>query len=191
MGIILIMGPKHSGKTSAGRILAERSNSEFIDLDAWIESKTGKSPRSLYREGPEVFRCAEAEALRVLLNECAGAARDRGVSYIIAAGGGVIDNDAAMRLLKNTKLTMVCLDINPRTAWDRIRRAARKSGEFPPFLDTADPEGTHRKLHERRAAAYRAAASIVINADNKSSEKIAAEILGACADSQLSINHSS
>ncbi|MDR0997648.1 MAG: hypothetical protein LBL70_01155, partial [Treponema sp.] len=69
MEIILLTGPKHSGKTSAGRalvrLLAEKTDpaASFIDLDELVEDRTGKSPRALYREGPEIFRKAEADAL--------------------------------------------------------------------------------------------------------------------------------
>jgi shikimate kinase len=61
--IILLTGPKHSGKSRTGRALAERWEGRFIDLDELIEERTGKTPRTLFKEGPEIFREAEAEAL--------------------------------------------------------------------------------------------------------------------------------
>jgi shikimate kinase len=65
--IIVLVGPKHSGKTSAGLVLAALLAGEFIDLDALIEAQTGKSPRLLYTEGPDVFKEAETQALESLI----------------------------------------------------------------------------------------------------------------------------
>jgi shikimate kinase len=170
MGIILLTGPKHSGKTSAGRALASPGGA-FVDLDEFIEERTGKNPRALYREGAGVFRKAEAEALRTLLGKQAAEPAE-GV-LIIAAGGGIIDNaEAAAVIEKQAGLVIVYLDVSPETAWERIRRG----GELPPFLDTPHPEETHRQLHRRRAEAYRKLASITIDAGGKSPAVIAAEI---------------
>jgi shikimate kinase len=171
MGIILITGPKHSGKTSAGRALAALMKGPFTDLDELIAEREGKSPRELYREGPEVFRRAEAAALQSLLppeNAC----------IILAAGGGLCDNPAALELLKGSGISIVFLESSVETAWNRIEAAA---GGLPPFLDTGNPRETHRLLHERRSAAYRSLAQTCIRAEGKSPEQIAAEICSAMA----------
>ncbi|MDR2304083.1 MAG: shikimate kinase [Treponema sp.] len=171
MGIILITGPKHSGKTSAGRALAALMKSLFTDLDELIAEKEGKSPRELYREGPEVFCRAEAAALQSLLPP-------EKACVILAAGGGLCDNPAALELLKSPGVNIVFLETSAETAWKRIEEAA---GGLPPFLDTGNPRETHRLLHERRSAAYRSLAKIHIRAEGKSPEQIAAEICSAKA----------
>ena len=75
MGIILITGPKHSGKTLCTRALEKLTGFETIDLDTLIESQTGKTPRELFNEGQGIFRKAEALALSSLLQGFPGAAR--------------------------------------------------------------------------------------------------------------------
>jgi shikimate kinase len=169
MQFIVLLGPKHSGKTSAGKALASLHSCDFIDLDDYIARRNGKSPRALYLEGAEIFRKAEAEALAALLeSETADS-----LNVIIASGGGIADNPEALALLqKNTRVMSVFLDVTAKTAWERISR----EGELPPFLRTENPEETHRSLHERRAAAYRQFASLVINAEGKSPGEIAEEI---------------
>ena len=103
---VLITGPKHSGKTGAGKALAEILRSRFVDLDDLIRDRTGKSPRELYREGPDRFRAAEAGALASLLSGAAAGSgtADETVSgqppLVIAAGGGLIDNARAVALLE-------------------------------------------------------------------------------------------
>ena len=177
MGLIILNGPKHSGKTTAGRALAEQCAGAFIDLDELVEKRTGKSPRTLFKEGPEVFQKAEAEALQSLLDSEAQAGRAKGKFRVVAAGGGLVDNSKAVDLLKKPGTAiLVYLDVSVETAWERIRTTAEKSGELPPFLNTADPQETHRLLHERRAAAYRKAAHIIIQADGKSPEVIGEEL---------------
>jgi shikimate kinase len=171
-GIILLTGPKHSGKTTVGRVLAGILGGDFIDLDVQVEKQTGKSPRTLFREGPGVFRNAEALALAELL----AAPRASGGAFLtIAAGGGLIDNPEAMEALSKTgNLTMVYLDVSPETAWERIAG----QGELPPFLGTADPRRSHYELHTRRAKAYREKSRVTIKADHKSPEEIGREIAG-------------
>jgi shikimate kinase len=238
--LVIIMGPKHSGKTSAGKALARlwagaandpshsaRSPSEgavFIDLDELVERRSGKSPRQLYKEGPDRFRKAEAEALKSLLEDVelprddgwwrpGDSPRDDGrwrpddfpkeplrpgdslrgggqaKAIIVATGGGIADNPEALDLLKKTKsaygeaaqaaghtVCSVYIDIPTETAWERIRDAAGKTGELPPFLNTSNPQETHRLLHERRGSIYRELAEVTVKAEN-TPEETAAKIL--------------
>jgi shikimate kinase len=186
MKTVILTGPKHSGKTSAGRALASLCSCEFIDIDDLIRQRTGKSPRQLYSEGQAVFQKAEVEAAAALFNEVGGEGQ-----RVIAAGGGIIDNEEAAVVLKKVReepspdhsemvslgrgsgATVVYLNISAESAWDRIA----KSGELPPFLRTENPRETHRVLHERRAAAYSLIADIVIEAGLKTPREIAEEIL--------------
>jgi shikimate kinase len=177
-GIMLITGPKHSGKTSAGRALAAFLGTGFIDLDELIEQQTGKSPRTLYREGPEVFRQAETRALASLL---AGISPGPAVLGVVAAGGGLIDNPEALELLQRRDLSekapiVVYLEAAADTAWKRINRVAGETGELPPFLNTENPRETHAALHARRGRAYKELASLTIDVEGKTSEDIGREI---------------
>jgi shikimate kinase len=183
--VIVIVGPKHSGKTSAGKALAQLYSAagsgaaEFIDLDELVERRTGKSPRALYREGPELFRRAEAEALEALLAAGEGGPPEGAV--IAAAGGGLADNRGALEILNGSPAAAtVYIEVPAETAWERIRAAAGKTGELPPFLDTEDPRETHRLLHERRGRFYRELAKITVEAGD-SPEETAAKILGRLA----------
>jgi shikimate kinase len=180
--IILITGPKHSGKTAAGLALAELLGAEFVDLDRLVEAQTGKSPRTLFREGPEAFRRAETRALASLLAGAApgsGQTQEGAMVLVVAAGGGLVDNPGVMELLgqpAGRAVTMVCLEVSEDTAWERIRREAMESGEWPAFLDVEDPRETNAALHARRGGAYRETAAFTINGEGKSPRTIAGEI---------------
>jgi len=208
MNIIIFTGPKHSGKTSAGKAFAslclsdniqnekpdcqalpDLSKSNFIDLDELITQKTGKTPRELFSEAPEIFKQAEADAIHTAA-ECASCAAKTAYSaedskLIIAAGGGIIDNPEALSVIKNAGALTVYLSISADTAWKRIYNSAAQTGfELPPFLRTENPQETHRLLHERRAAAYLQIADIVIEAEGKTPEQIAQSLCSVLTEKQ-------
>ncbi|MDR1374268.1 MAG: shikimate kinase [Treponema sp.] len=167
--IVVLIGPKHVGKTSAGRVLASLRGDAFIDLDVLLEEQTGSSPRELYRRGPDIFRRAETDALaRALTPDFKAGVSSR----VIAAGGGIIDNPPALDLLRTSLAALVYLEIPPETAWERIRQ----SGGLPPFLAAADPETAHRELHLRRGALYQKIAHITAAADRGSPDVMGREI---------------
>ncbi|MDR2071882.1 MAG: shikimate kinase [Spirochaetaceae bacterium] len=166
MAFIVLLGPKHSGKTSAGAALARRLTLQFYDLDMLIEERTGKSPRTLYRAGPEIFRREEVGALTALLDKTGGG--------ILAGGGGIIDNPPALSRLQDH--VTVALEVSAETAWARIAGGGK---ELPPFLRGESMEASkekHRILHEERSGAYRIFARYRICAEGKSSEELAAEL---------------
>jgi shikimate kinase len=165
---IILVGPKHAGKTSAASALAKLWGGAFIDLDELIEKQTGKSPRDLYTLSPQVLGEAETGALKTLLGSGDDPVR------IIAAGGGIIDNHEAVDLLKTAEgIRIVYLEVSAETAWERIRLS---KGGLPPFLNTDNPRDTHKKLHLRRGEAYKKISHIVIPADHKSPDRIGREI---------------
>jgi len=170
MELIVLIGPKHSGKTVVGRELALLCSCGFADLDEHIAEKCGKSVRTLFTEGAEIFRDEETAALSALLEQ----EKPRTPALlVIATGGGIVDNPDALALLKKNKSAVtIYLDVNIQTAWDRII----KSGELPPFLANGNPQEDHRLLHERRAGAYRQMASFAVNAEGKTPAEIAREI---------------
>jgi shikimate kinase len=177
-GIILITGPKHSGKTSAGVFLAKLLGAEFVDLDELVERQTEKTPRSLFKEGPETFRQAETRALSSRLSLTSPGS---GAVLVVAAGGGLIDNAGARELLglpefSGKRAAIVYLEIEADTAWERIFREAEKTGEWPAFLNGENPREINAAIHERRGAAYREIASLTVNGEGKTAEDIGREI---------------
>jgi shikimate kinase len=181
--VIVLVGPKHSGKTSAGRALAQLFRGVFYDVDEEITQAAGKSPRALFEEGKAVFQAAEAEAAASLIqrirlpdSKTSASGGPSALSFhVIAAGGGIIDNPPAWAALK-TADALVYLRVSAASAWARIMQSASKEGSLPPFLRTDDPETTHRALHEVRGGAYEAGVSLVVDCGTKSPEGIAREI---------------
>ncbi|MDR1468462.1 MAG: shikimate kinase [Spirochaetaceae bacterium] len=177
--IIALVGPKHCGKSEAGRALAALTGGVFFDLDDEMQKRTGKSARVLYKEGIRVFQAAEREALEQVLALADG--EGDGV-LVLALGGGFIDNEAARTVLKGRSgCAVVFLSVSAQTAWNRIEAAWAESGELPAFLQIENPQAAHLVLHERRAAAYRGIASFVVDGENKTAEDIATDIVAKTA----------
>jgi shikimate kinase len=150
------MGMKHCGKSTLGRMLAERRSAAFYDLDELtaeiIGAEGGVSIREFYRaRGEEAFRLCEAEAARKLAGLCE---RDR---HIVAAlGGGTIENEAAMERLSHAGM-FVYLESPPEVLFRRIA-----AGGLPPFLPSERPYEAFLELYERRTALYRQRADLTV-----------------------------
>jgi shikimate kinase len=85
MGIVLV-GYRGSGKTTVGRMLADRLGVGFVDLDERISAEAGKSIREIFAElGEAGFRDLESLALAKVLEEDG--------ERIISLGGGAIWRD--------------------------------------------------------------------------------------------------
>ena len=81
-GPLFLIGYRGTGKTTVGRLLAERLGWEFVDADVLLEARAGRSIRQIFAdEGEAEFRAREAEVLTELCR------RQR---HVIATGGGVV-----------------------------------------------------------------------------------------------------
>ena len=64
---IILTGIKHCGKSTQGKLLAERLGCSFFDTDDIIFDITGKTPRQIYNEqGAQAFMQAETNACEFL-----------------------------------------------------------------------------------------------------------------------------
>ena len=78
---IVLVGYMASGKSAVGRTLAEVLKVNFIDLDAYIETKENLTIPQVFAEKGEIyFRLKETEYLKELLN--------LDESFVLSLGGG-------------------------------------------------------------------------------------------------------
>ncbi len=82
---LVLVGMPGCGKTTIGRRLAKFLDREFIDLDAMIVEKAGKTI-------PEIFAEEGEEAFRLLETECAAEAGKKS-SAVISCGGGIVTRE--------------------------------------------------------------------------------------------------
>lgn len=114
---VFLVGFMGSGKSTVGKSLALDLGWQFIDLDSYIESKAGKSIKTIFSEsGEEGFRAMEKSALQ----EVAKLER-----AIIATGGGAPCFNSNMDFMKSKGIT-IYLKLEPRLLRDRLM-PSRKS----------------------------------------------------------------
>lgn len=147
-GSAVLCGPMGSGKTTVGRLVAEKTGRPFADLDAWIERKAGKSVSALFAERGEAgFRTLEREAVLALAPRC---------GLVVAAGGGTfLDPRNAAEFRRNG--VTVFLDVPAEAA------RARLAGDRTRPLLRGGEEGFLRLWAARREAC-RAAADFTVEA---------------------------
>jgi shikimate kinase len=94
MGIVLV-GYRGSGKTTVGRMLADRLGVAFVDLDERIVAEAGKSIREIFADhGEEGFRKLESRALAKVLEEDG--------ERVVSLGGGAIGRDENRSILRES-----------------------------------------------------------------------------------------
>ena len=124
-----------AGKTTVGRLLAERLRFSFIDLDEMVEASAGKSVRAIFAElGESEFRRLEKEALE----------RARDVKRtVIALGGGAYISEENRAIIKQIGETVwlacpleICL---ARIERDGSRPLLASEAEMKLLLDSRRP----------------------------------------------------
>jgi shikimate kinase len=160
---IVLIGMRGSGKSTVGRQLATELKMDFIDLDAEITQRAGRTVAEIVAEtGWEAFRELESEAARRI------ATRD---NMVVATGGGIVGREDNIQALKTGgRLVWLIADaavLYARTAADTGR---------PPLTDS-DPETEMRAVLETREPLYGAAADLQINTEGRAVPEIVKEII--------------
>jgi shikimate kinase / 3-dehydroquinate synthase len=162
---VVLIGFMGTGKSAVGRCVASRLERPFIDTDAMIEARDGRTIAEIFAgEGEAAFRRLEAAAV-------AEAAASEGA--VIATGGGVPLSSENMHALRRRGV-IVSLTASPEAILARVGGGAER-----PLLGDAPAAAVERLLAEREAA-YRAA-DLVIDTSDASTEEVADRILAFLA----------
>jgi shikimate kinase len=151
---VILVGAMSSGKSTSGWLLARMIGYGFIDLDAAIEARTGKTVAEIFEQkGEEAFRDMETDLLREI----------EGIrSHVIACGGGAVMRDDNWSILSRMGTT-VWVNTPPEEIARRLVATSpmdQESGlerlKRRPLLadlaDVKDAEQRHDKLTERMKA---------------------------------------
>lgn len=159
--IICLMGFMGCGKSSVGRMAADRLGMGFADLDDLIESRQGQRISRIFAEvGEQGFREVELLTLREVLAE-----GDMGVDMILALGGGTPTVPAAAELLRT--VPTVYFKASAQTIADHLK------GHFDsrPLLRDGGVAAIENLLSVR-SAIYESTATDVIDIDGLSKEEM-------------------
>jgi len=166
MNLVLI-GYRCTGKTTIGRLLAEKLGWPLVDTDTLVQERAGRSITAIVAEGgwPE-FRRIEREVVA----DVSGADRQ-----VVSAGGGAILDDANTQALRAGG-KVVLLTCAPETIWERMKADPKTLAERPDLTDSGGIAEVRNLLDERRQK-YDRACHYRIPTDRFSPQETAGRIL--------------
>ncbi|HXX25146.1 MAG TPA: helix-turn-helix transcriptional regulator [Pseudolabrys sp.] len=122
---IALIGLRGGGKSTLGRLVAERLNMPFIELDREIERRAGASLSEIFDMfGQETFRRAEREALEDVLRHHR--------HFVMATSGSIVTDPGTMELLLSSCFT-IWVRAEPK---DHMRRVIEQ-GDMRPMANSA------------------------------------------------------
>jgi shikimate kinase len=167
---IALVGYRATGKSTVGRILAERLGKRFADADREVESLAGRSIRSIFLEdGEPAFRAWEARVIDTLTTRPGGG--------VLATGGGAILLESNRKRLKDFGL-VVWLTADAETLTRRLQ-SSRRSVEDRPALTSAGTLAEIAEVLELRTPLYREVAHSSVSTEGKTAEQVASDVLKA------------
>jgi len=96
---IALLGLRGSGKSTIGRLLAERIEVPFIELDREIERLTGTALSEIFEMfGQETFRRAERDALEHVMQQHP--------EFVMATSGSIVTEPGTLELLLSSCFTV-------------------------------------------------------------------------------------
>jgi shikimate kinase / 3-dehydroquinate synthase len=145
MSHIYLYGPPGSGKSTIGRILAERLGMPFADIDTLIEREAGCKIADIFAaRGEPAFRDMESAAIEDT------AAREPSV---IALGGGALLRPQN-RSFAEEHGCVLCFTAESRTLLERVRKAPGQRPLANETGATPEAESPLLKLLQARAEHY-------------------------------------
>jgi shikimate kinase len=158
---IYLTGFMGAGKSTVGRLLAERLEVPFVDLDAEIERRADSSVREIFeRQGEGGFRRIERECLEETFSVD---------PVVVAAGGGTF---ASGGNLESARANGLVVWIHPPFATIVARIGGLGKSDRPLFHD----EASALELYRRRLPSYQRADLTVAVAPAESAEEVASRI---------------
>ena len=161
---IVLTGFMGTGKSTVGRVLAEKLQFSFVDTDVWIEEKSGMSiPDIFEQKGEGAFRQMEQDAALSLAHN---------TGQIVSTGGRMmLDPHNVQAFGQNSYI--LCLSASAEEIFRRV--TSDSDGIERPLLKGDDPMQKIVTLLEERAPLYGEFPQI--QTENKLPDDIAAEIL--------------
>jgi len=177
-GGLALVGYRGTGKSTIGRLLADRLRRPFVDADDLIVERAGRTIRAIFEEsGEPVFRDWEER----VLGEVVASRPDA----VLATGGGAILRESNRRLLRSFGL-VVWLRAEPDELARRLK-ADSLARHGRPSLTAA---GTLREIVdvlEARTPLYRAVSNIELDTQGKTPPEIAEVILNHWSRSEAPV----
>lgn len=166
---VALIGLRGAGKSTLGRILAERMGWTFVELNREIERENGLSVAEIFAiYGQETYRRLEQGALRQLA--------ERPGPMVLATGGGIVAEPVTYDLLLSSFFT-VWLKARPEEHIHRVREQAAKGLAQARMPDSDNALGEIGGVLMSREPLYARARAVIDTADHTVAET-AGELTG-------------
>lgn len=170
---IALIGLRGGGKSTLGRLLAERLDVPFIELDREIEKRSGATLSEIFEMyGQETFRRAEHDALSDVLRQHE--------NFVVATSGSIVAEPSTLELLLSSCFT-VWVRADPQEHMKRVMA----QGDMRPIANSARAMEDLVSILKSREPLY-AKAEVALATTGKTPEQNLAELLRLIAvpDSQ-------
>jgi len=164
---LALIGLRGTGKTTVGRILAERLGRPFADADHELEAWSGLSIPKIFKEqGEPAFRDLEEQTLETLTQN---------PNLVLATGGGAIlrpTNRARLRAFGQ----VIWLTADPSQLAERLLANPRGLANRP-SLTTAGTIDELSEVLQARSALYEEVADLTVETGGRTTRQVVDHIL--------------
>ncbi|MFA5092628.1 MAG: shikimate kinase [Candidatus Omnitrophota bacterium] len=129
-----------TGKSTVGRLLAQKQGLNFLDLDELIELKEQRRIVDIFaKDGELAFRKIEKKMLKQVSTQ---------KKFVVACGGGIVLDKDNIKLMKKTGI-LICLCANCHEILKRVSSSTHR-----PILNVEKPKERIELLLKMRAPYY-------------------------------------
>lgn len=161
---IILTGYMGAGKTTIGRLLAEQEGLVFLDTDAVIEEREGRSIQDIFAgAGEQSFRDMETALVGELL--------EKGLSDTVLSVGGGLPVRAENRRILKALGTVIYLSASAETIIKRV-----SGSENRPLLKGGELADKVNRMLSERGPLYEQGADIIVETDGSTAPEIVREI---------------
>jgi shikimate kinase len=161
---LYLVGFMGTGKTTVGRVVAQRLGFHLLDSDAEIERLEGRTISEIFAtDGEPSFRAMERRFIED------GHPKER---TVVACGGGLVVQPGMLDNLRQRGV-VVCLHASLQTILERTSRHRTR-----PLLAVENPEERIRTLFEQREPIYKRCGTVILT-DSRPLHDITAHVMRA------------
>jgi shikimate kinase len=159
--VVVLVGTMGAGKTTVGRLVAERLGVEFRDTDHDVEATAGRSVSDIFvDDGEAEFRRLEREAVAAALE---------GYDGVLALGGGAVLDPGTRERLAGHRVVFLRVGLA-----DAAKRVGL--GVSRPLL-LGNVRSRIKQLLDERTPVYESDATHVVETDGREADVVADEVL--------------
>ena len=154
---VVLVGPMGAGKTTVGRLLAERWGVPFVDTDDVVERTEGRTVSDIFVDsGEEHFRALERAAVGRALADHPG---------VLALGGGAVMSEETRGTLAGHAVVFLRVGLTDAAARVGL-------GTSRPLL-LGNVRGTMKALLDERTPVYESVSTAAVDTDGLTPDEVA------------------